>query len=249
MATEHYDMCEFKLPPREQHEITSVMPGLLPDHMIRKLIGITPFSESEKREGIISYGLTSVGYDARLGRRFKVFNNIYGGILDPKKVDPNCFLTIDDADYCLIPPHGYILGESVEEFTIPRDIACIVMGKSTYARNGIIVNVTPGEPEWKGKWTIEISNSSPCPAKVYAGEGIMQIWFFRSILPCEQSYADKKGKYQGQGGLTMGAVDGQVQCNLCRGTGRFSMTINTGTDHQQTAYRTCQECGGSGWRK
>lgn len=184
------------------------LPGLLPDHLIRELIGIEPFAEGIKREGVISYGLTSIGYDTRLGRKFKVFNNTFGGILDPKKPDPKCFIDIEDADYCLIPPHGYILGESLETFELPRDIGCIVVGKSTYARNGIVVNVTPGEPEWRGKWTIEIFNPAPCPAKVYAGEGIMQILFFRTVTDCETSYADKKGKYQDQSGLMLGKVDG-----------------------------------------
>ena len=176
------------------------LPGLLPDHLIRKLIKITPFAECENRPGVISYGLTSTGYDVRLGRRFKVFSNLYGAIMDPKNVDQRAFHEIE-TDVCTIPPNSYVLGESVEEFEIPRDITCLCVGKSTYARCGIIVNVTPGEPEWNGRWTIEISNSSPVPAKVYAMEGIMQVLFLRSVTECELSYKEKKGKYQGDKGL------------------------------------------------
>lgn len=226
MPEPEYDNYERK--PKYDTSSYRNLPGLLPDHLIRELISIEPFSEGIKREGIISYGLTSTGYDFRLGRKFKVFTNIHGAIIDPKNINEKVFHTIEDADFCIIPPNSYILGESVEYLKIPRDISCLCVGKSTYARCGIIVNVTPGEPEWEGRWTIEISNSSPVPAKVYAEEGIMQVLFFRSVTECNTSYADKKGKYQFATGLQNAQVD-QAQpeeeliktrkCSYCRGLG------------------------------
>jgi dCTP deaminase len=184
--------------------------GLLPDWMIRQLVGIEEMAEREDRPGKISYGLTSYGYDARVGYRFKVFSPVSCAVVDPKAIRPETFHEVDLTEYSdegsetyvTIPPNSYVLGETVERFKIPRDVLAICVGKSTYARCGIIVNVTPLEPEWEGKVTVEISNSSPLPAKVYAGEGIMQILFFRAMAPCEVSYADKKGIYQGQSGLT-----------------------------------------------
>jgi dCTP deaminase len=261
--------------------------GVLPDWMLRDHVAITPFAENEPREGKISYGLSSYGYDARLGYKFKVFKNTSCGVIDPKKFDPNAFeekdLTPKTHDFrdwqdsnkhrrykcvncgevvdlvgearsnmcpvlefILIPPNSFVLGETLETFTIPRDCIAVCLGKSTYARCGIIVNVTPLEPEWTGKVTVEISNTAPLPAKVYAGEGVMQVLFLRTdgehdltrkVLhyyldkisqvmggalaayayaahafdqlrvgvrqtTCQVSYADKKGIYQSQTGVT-----------------------------------------------
>lgn len=176
--------------------------GLLPDWMIERDIKIEPFAAQQSRPGVISYGVTSYGYDVRVGRKFKVFTNAHCAIVDPKNFDPKSFVDIE-ADSCLIPPNSFALAETVEYFEIPRDILAICLGKSTYARTGIIVNVTPLEPEWRGKVTIEISNTTPLPAKIYAGEGIAQILFHRAEQVCRTSYADKKGKYQDQAGLTL----------------------------------------------
>jgi dCTP deaminase len=255
--------------------------GLLPDWMIEREVKIEPFSPQMERKGIISYGVTSYGYDVRAGYKWKLFDVLAGGIVDPKNFDPKLLREVDltpchepielstgvicrrcsiseqrwdsydsckdslHPNFITIPPNSYVLGESMETFTIPRDMGVICIGKSTYARCGIIVNVTPGEPEWTGKWTIEISNSSPLPAKVYCGEGIMQCMFIRSdgyrarlwdiirillatrdmsnfrmaiteaqniwnrgklMLSCDKSYADKKGKYQNQGGIKLPEV-------------------------------------------
>ncbi len=182
--------------------------GLLADWQIRKDIKIEPFAEEAKRLGVVSYGVTSYGYDVRVGRKFKVFTNVYGAIIDPKQFAENAFVAIE-ADSCVIPPNSFALAETVEYFEIPRDVLAICLGKSTYARCGIIVNVTPLEPEWRGKITIEISNTTPLPARIYANEGIAQILFFRADAVCEKSYADKKGKYQDQTGLTLPFVDGK----------------------------------------
>lgn len=176
--------------------------GLLADHQIRKLVKIEPFAEEAHRPGVVSYGVTSYGYDVRVGRHFKVFTNVYGAIIDPKKFDPTAFVDLE-ADSCVIPPNSFALAETVEYFEIPRDMLAVCLGKSTYARCGIIVNVTPLEPEWRGKITIEISNTTPLPARIYANEGIAQILFFKADQVCEKSYADKKGKYQDQKGLTL----------------------------------------------
>jgi dCTP deaminase len=181
--------------------------SILPDWQIRRDIKIEPFAEGSLRPGAISYGVSSYGYDVRVGRRFKVFTNLYGAVVDPKKFDPSAFVDIE-ADSCVIPPNSFVLAETVEYFEIPRDILCICCGKSTYARCGILVNVTPLEPEWRGKITIEISNTTPLPARVYANEGIAQILFFRADDVCKTSYADKKGKYQDQKGLTLPFVVG-----------------------------------------
>jgi dCTP deaminase len=181
--------------------------SILPDWQIHRDITIEPLAEGISRSGVISYGVSSYGYDVRVGRRFKVFTNVYGAIVDPKKFDPSAFVDIE-ADSCVIPPNSFALAETVEVFEIPRDILAICMGKSTYARCGIIVNVTPLEPEWRGKITIEISNTTPLPARIYANEGIAQILFFRAADVCRVSYADKKGKYQDQKGLTLPFVTG-----------------------------------------
>ena len=181
--------------------------GLLADWQIRKLVKIDPFAEESRRPGVVSYGLSSYGYDVRVGRKFKVFTNALCAIVDPKNFDPRSFVDVE-ADVCLIPPNSFALAETVETFHIPRDILAICVGKSTYARCGIIVNVTPLEPEWRGKITIEISNTTPLPAKIYSNEGIAQILFFRTEAVCRVSYGDKKGKYQDQKGLTLPFVIG-----------------------------------------
>jgi dCTP deaminase len=176
--------------------------GVLPDWLIQEQIKIEPFAEAQARPGVISYGVTSYGYDIRVGRHFKVFTNARCAVVDPKHFDPNSFVDIE-GDYCLIPPNSFALAETVETLEIPRDVIGVCVGKSTYARCGIIVNVTPLEPEWRGKITIEISNTTPLPAKIYAGEGIAQILFLKGEKVCQTSYADKKGKYQDQKGLTL----------------------------------------------
>lgn len=176
--------------------------GVLPDHLIEKDIVIRPFAHSESRPGHVSFGVSSYGYDVRVGRRFKVFTNAHCAVVDPKNFDTRSFIDIE-GDFCLIPPNSFALAETVEYLEIPRDVIAICLGKSTYARCGIIVNVTPLEPEWRGKITIEISNTTPLPAKIYANEGIAQILFLRTEEVCQTSYADKAGKYQDQKGLTL----------------------------------------------
>jgi dCTP deaminase len=176
--------------------------GVLADWQIQREIKIEPFAESSLRPGVISYGVSSYGYDVRVGRHFKVFTNAQCAVVDPKNFDPKSFVDIE-GDFCLIPPNSFALAETVEYLEIPRDIISICVGKSTYARCGIIVNITPLEPEWRGKITIEISNTTPLPAKIYSGEGIAQILFFRGEGVCQISYGDKRGKYQDQKGLTL----------------------------------------------
>ena len=163
---------------------------------------IEPFVDGQVRAGVISYGVSSYGYDVRVGDEFKVFSNVFNAIVDPKNFDPKSFVDIK-ADVCIIPPNSFALASTIEYFRIPRDILTICLGKSTYARCGIIVNVTPFEPEWEGHVTIEISNTTPLPAKIYANEGIAQVLFFQGDEPCETSYKDKKGKYQAQRGVTL----------------------------------------------
>jgi dCTP deaminase len=180
--------------------------GVLADWQIEKEIKIEPYAASQARKGVISYGVSSYGYDVRVGRKFKVFTNVWGETVDPKNFSPKSFVDIE-ADYCVIPPNSFALTETMETFTIPRDILAVCLGKSTYARCGIIVNITPLEPEWRGKITIEISNTTPLPAKIYANEGIAQILFFRADQVCRVSYADKAGKYQDQTGLTLPFVE------------------------------------------
>jgi dCTP deaminase len=182
--------------------------GVLPDWMIERDIKIDPFADGALRPGVISYGVSSYGYDVRVGRKFKVFTNARCAVVDPKNFDPASFVDIE-GDYCLIPPNSFALAETIEHFEIPRDILAVCLGKSTYARCGIIVNVTPLEPEWRGKVTIEISNTTPLPAKIYAGEGIAQILFYKAEAVCKVSYGDKRGKYQDQPGLTLPFVQGQ----------------------------------------
>ncbi len=182
---------------------------ILCDTQIQKLVKIVPFEAAQKREGRISYGVSSYGYDVRVGGQFKIFTNVNSEVVDPKKFSPRSFVDVDATKegHVLIPPNSFALCETVEYFEIPRDMLAICVGKSTYARCGIIVNVTPLEPEWKGKITIEISNTTPLPARIYANEGIAQIIFLRGEQVCAHSYADKRGKYQDQPGLTLPRVD------------------------------------------
>jgi dCTP deaminase len=163
---------------------------------------IEPFEDRQVRQGVISYGLSSYGYDIRVADEFKVFTNINSTVVDPKNFDSRSFVDVK-AGVCIIPPNSFALAKTVEYFRIPRDVLTVCVGKSTYARCGLIVNVTPFEPEWEGFVTLEISNTTPLPAKVYANEGIAQVLFFQSDEPCEVSYADKQGKYQKQQGLTL----------------------------------------------
>jgi dCTP deaminase len=182
------------------------MPSIKADRWIRKMAlehkMIEPFEDRQVREGVISYGLSSYGYDIRVANEFKVFTNINSTVVDPKNFDARSFVDVK-TDICIIPPNSFALAKTVEYFRIPRDVLTVCVGKSTYARCGLIVNVTPFEPEWEGFVTLEISNTTPLPARVYANEGIAQVLFFQSDEPCEVSYADKKGKYQKQQGLTL----------------------------------------------
>jgi dCTP deaminase len=185
--------------------------SILCDTQIRELIGITPFEENIKRPGKVSYGVSSYGYDIRVGSVFKIFTNVNSEIIDPKQFSDRSFVNIDTRqtgkDYVLIPPNSFALCETVELVSMPRGYLAICLGKSTYARCGIIVNVTPIEPEWRGKITLEISNTTPLPAKIYANEGIAQLIFLKGDKICAKSYADKHGKYQDQEGLTLPKVD------------------------------------------
>jgi len=156
----------------------------------------------ETKSNVVSYGVSSYGYDIRVAREFKVFTNVHNSIVDPKCFEEKSFVRIED-DVCIVPPNSFALAHSVEYFKIPRNVLTICLGKSTYARCGIIVNVTPFEPEWEGYVTLEISNTTPLPAKIYANEGIAQVLFFESDEECEVSYADRKGKYMKQVGITL----------------------------------------------
>jgi dCTP deaminase len=182
------------------------MASIKADKWIRKMAlehgMIEPFEDRQVRAGVISYGLSSYGYDIRVADEFKVFTNINNTVVDPKNFDDRSFVDMR-ADVCIIPPNSFALAKTVEYFRIPRDVLTVCVGKSTYARCGLIVNVTPFEPEWEGYVTLEISNTTPLPARVYANEGIAQVLFFQSDEVCEVSYADKKGKYQKQQGLTL----------------------------------------------
>ena len=183
---------------------------LLSDHSIEELVQkhnmIDPFTPVQIREQeekkIISYGLSSYGYDLRVANHFKVFTNVNNSIIDPKKFEENAFVEVI-ADTCIVPPNSFALAKSVEYFRIPRDILTICVGKSTYARCGVIVNVTPFEPEWEGYVTLEISNTTPLPAKIYAGEGLAQVLFFKADKTCNISYADRCGKYMYQKGIVL----------------------------------------------
>jgi dCTP deaminase len=171
---------------------------------------IEPFTEGQVREvdalgrKVISYGVSSYGYDMRVAPEFKIFSNVLSAIVDPKDFDPKCFVEYE-GDVCIVPPNSFALARSVEYFRIPREVLTICVGKSTYARCGIITNVTPFEPEWEGHVTLEISNTTPLPAKIYANEGICQVLFYEADADdiCQISYKDKKGKYQAQRGVTL----------------------------------------------
>src|SRR5262249_4325627 len=177
-----------------------------PDRWIREMClrhrMIDPFEEKQVRAGVVSYGLSSYGYDIRIADEFKIFTNVNSTIVDPKNIDPTPMVDFR-GDVCVIPPNSFALGRTVEYFRIPRNVITVCLGKSTYARCGIITNVTPFEPEWEGYATLEVSNTTPLPARIYANEGIAQLLFFSADTPCETSYGDRKGKYQAQVGITL----------------------------------------------
>ena len=185
--------------------------GVCPDSWIRRMAVergmIEPFVDGQIKKNeagnrVISYGLSSYGYDLRVSNEFKVFTNVYGSVVDPKAFDDRSFVDME-TDVCVVPPNSFALARSVEYFRIPRDVLTICVGKSTYARCGIIVNVTPFEPEWEGHVTLEISNTTPLPARIYANEGLAQVVFFLGNETCETSYADREGKYMRQRGITI----------------------------------------------
>ena len=182
------------------------MPSIKADRWIKKMAlehgMIEPFEDRQVRQGVVSYGLSSYGYDIRVADEFKVFTNINSTVIDPKSFDPRSFVDLK-ADVCIVPPNSFALARTIEYFRIPRDVLTLCLGKSTDARCGIIVNVTPFEPEWEGTVTLEISNTTPLPAKIYANEGIAQVLFFKGDEAPEVSYRDKQGKYQGQKGVTL----------------------------------------------
>ena len=178
----------------------------MPDFWIKKMVKekqmISPFVEKLEKDGVLSYGLSSYGYDARVSKNFKIFTNVNSATVDPKDFSNTSFVD-REVDYCIIPPNSFALARTVEYFKIPKETLVICVGKSTYARCGIIVNVTPLEPEWEGHVTLEFSNTTPLPAKIYANEGAAQFLFFKGDDICELSYADRKGKYMFQKGVTL----------------------------------------------
>jgi dCTP deaminase len=180
--------------------------GLKPDHwiirMAREQRMIEPFEAGQVRDGVISYGVSSYGYDIRVADEFKIFTNIFSAVVDPKHFDPRSMVDFH-GPVCVIPPNSFALARTVEYFRIPRSCLTVCVGKSTYARCGIIVNVTPFEPQWEGYVTLEISNTTPLPARIYANEGIAQVLFFQADEECTQSYAEKKGKYQKQESIVL----------------------------------------------
>lgn len=180
--------------------------AILSDKWIRQAVKkekmIEPFVEKQSAKGEISYGLSSYGYDARVAEEFKIFTNVNNDVVDPKNFSETSFVN-KKTDVCIIPPNSFVLARTLEYFKIPRDVLVICLGKSTYARCGIIVNVTPLEPEWEGHVTLEFSNTTPLPAKIYANEGACQFLFFKGDQPCDISYADRSGKYMGQRGVTL----------------------------------------------
>jgi len=180
--------------------------GLKPDHWIRKMATdhrmIEPFEPGQVRDGQISYGVSSYGYDIRVADEYMIFTNVYSAVVDPKHFDPRSMVEYK-GEVCVIPPNSFALARTVEYFRIPKNVLTVCLGKSTYARCGIIVNVTPFEPEWEGFVTLEISNTTPLPAKIYSNEGIAQVLFFEGDEPCETTYADKKGKYQKQQSIVL----------------------------------------------
>ena len=183
--------------------------SIQPDHWIRKMAleckMIEPFVDAQVRDGIISYGLSSYGYDIRVSDEFKIFTNVHSAIVDPKNFDLKSFVDVK-GETCIIPPNSFALSRTIEYFRIPRNVLTVCVGKSTYARCGLIVNVTPFEPEWEGYVTLEISNTTPLPAKVYSNEGIAQVLFFVADQECETSYKDRKGKYDKQTGVVPAKV-------------------------------------------
>jgi dCTP deaminase len=185
-----------------QGELMSVKPDKWIRRMSLEHKMIEPFTDRQVREGVISYGVSSYGYDIRVADEFRIFTNVNTTIVDPKHFDPRSLVDYK-GDVCIIPPNSFALARSIEYFRIPRNVLTVCVGKSTYARCGIIVNVTPFEPEWEGFVTLEISNTTPLPAKIYANEGLCQVIFFESDEDCEVSYKDKKGKYQSQGGIVL----------------------------------------------
>ena len=180
--------------------------GIMPDFWIKKMVKekqmINPFVEKLEKDGVLSYGLSSYGYDARVSKNFKIFTNVNSATVDPKDFSNTSFVD-REVDFCVIPPNSFALARTVEYFKIPKETLVICVGKSTYARCGIIVNVTPLEPEWEGHVTLEFSNTTPLPAKIYANEGAAQFLFFKGDDVCELSYADRKGKYMFQKGVTL----------------------------------------------
>ena len=171
-------------------------------HMALEHRMIEPFADRQVRQGVISFGVSSYGYDMRVAREFRIFTNVLSSVVDPKNFDPRSFVEFE-GDVCIVPPNSFALARSVEYFRIPRNVLTLTLGKSTYARCGIITNVTPFEPEWEGFVTLEISNTTPLPARIYANEGIAQVVFFEGDEPPQTSYKDKAGKYQGQQGVTL----------------------------------------------
>jgi dCTP deaminase len=184
--------------------------GLKPDHWIREMAKehrmIEPFESGQVRKGVISYGVSSYGYDIRVADEYKIFTNVYSAVVDPKHFDQRSMVDFK-GDICVIPPNSFALARTIEYFRIPRGVLTVCVGKSTYARCGIIVNVTPFEPEWEGYVTLEISNTTPLPARIYSNEGIAQVLFFEADAECEISYADKKGKYQYQRKIELPKLD------------------------------------------
>jgi len=193
-------------PPHSPTEVHRSAMAIKNDRWIRRLAldhgMIEPFEDGQVRDGVISYGLSSYGYDIRVAPEFKVFTNVHNVVVDPKRFDDRSFVDVH-ADSCIIPPNSFALARTLERFRIPRDVLVVCLGKSTYARCGIIVNVTPLEPTWEGYLTLEISNTTPLPAKIYANEGIAQLLFFQGDEEPEVAYADRKGKYQDQVGVTL----------------------------------------------
>src|SRR5437763_1755369 len=166
--------------------------GLLPDWMIERDVKIVPFAANQSRPGVISYGVTSYGYDVRLDRKFKVFTNVWGAVVDPKNFDPRSFVEVE-GDFCIIPPNSFVLAETIEYIEVPRDVLVICVGKSTLARCGLIVNVTPLEPEWRGRGTPENSKTTPLPAAPQPGRGVAQLLVFRAAGPCRQTHGGQQG--------------------------------------------------------
>jgi len=190
--------------------------SIKPDHWIERMAlehrMIEPFEPKQVSAGVVSYGLSSYGYDIRVADEFKIFTNVFTTVVDPKHFDDRSFVEFK-GEICTIPPNSFALARTVEYFRIPRDVLTICVGKSTYARCGIIVNVTPFEPEWEGYATLEISNTTPLPARIYANEGIAQVIFFQASEVCRVSYADKKGRYQRQMGITLPQVSPDAATN------------------------------------